>query len=147
MKKTPGQTYSVLLVEDHDINRKLAEIMLQRMGYRYALAADGQQALDRLAQERFDVVLMDVMMPVMDGISALKLLRQREALQGDRTRVLMVTAHAMTGDRERFLSAGADGYVSKPMSQVALQKEIERVLNVRHSNEPGASNAVGEVAQ
>ncbi|WP_089962132.1 response regulator [Limnohabitans sp. 2KL-3] len=147
VKKTPGQTYSVLLVEDHDINRKLAEIMLQRMGYRYALAADGQQALDRLAQERFDVVLMDVMMPVMDGISALKLLRQREALQGDRTRVLMVTAHAMTGDRERFLSAGADGYVSKPMSQVALQKEIERVLNVRHSNEPGASNAVGEVAQ
>jgi PAS domain S-box-containing protein len=140
VKTSEGRAYSVLLVEDHEINRKLAEIMLQRMGYRYALAADGQQALDRLAQERFDVVLMDVMMPVMDGISALKLLREREALRGNRTRVLMVTAHAMTGDRERFLSSGADGYVSKPMSQAVLQKEIERVMNVLHAGECGAPN-------
>ena len=119
---------SVLLVEDHDINRKMAEIMLQRMGYRYVSACDGLQALDVLEKERFDVVLMDVMMPVMDGITALKLLREREANEGLRTRVLMVTAHAMTGDRERFLSAGADGYVSKPMSQADLKTEIERVL-------------------
>jgi PAS domain S-box-containing protein len=126
---------SVLLVEDHDINRKLAEIMLQRMGYRYVSACDGLQALDVLEKDRFDVVLMDVMMPVMDGITALKLLREREAELGRRTRVLMVTAHAMTGDRERFLGAGADGYVSKPMSQGILQKEIERVLNVPHAGE------------
>ncbi|MBP6277588.1 MAG: response regulator [Limnohabitans sp.] len=119
---------SVLLVEDHEINRKLAEIMLQRMGYRYVIAADGQQALDRLAVERFDVVLMDVMMPVMDGVSALRQLRIQEAVSGHRTPVLMVTAHAMTGDKERFMAAGADGYVSKPMSQAALQKEIMRVL-------------------
>jgi PAS domain S-box-containing protein len=123
-----GVTCSVLLVEDHEINRKLAEIMLQRMGYRYAVAADGQQALDRLAQERFDVVLMDVMMPVMDGLTALRALRAREAEGLLRTPVLMVTAHAMTGDKERFLAAGADGYVSKPMSQASLQKEILRVL-------------------
>ena len=129
---------SVLLVEDHDINRKLAEIMLQRMGYRYVSACDGLQALDILEKDRFDVVLMDVMMPVMDGITALKLLREREAEQGHRTRVLMVTAHAMTGDRERFLGAGADGYVSKPMSQAVLQKEIERVLNVPHASDGGA---------
>jgi PAS domain S-box-containing protein len=120
---------SVLLVEDHEINRKLAEIMLQRMGYRYATAADGQQALDRLAQERFDVVLMDVMMPVMDGITALRELRAREAGGGRRTPVLMVTAHAMTGDKERFIAAGADGYVSKPMSLAELQKEISRVIS------------------
>jgi CheY-like chemotaxis protein len=117
-----------LLVEDHEINRKLAEIMLQRMGCRYATAVDGQQALDSLAQERFDVVLMDVMMPVMDGLTALRHLRAREAQGQQRTPVLMVTAHAMTGDKERFISAGADGYVSKPMSQAALQKEILRVL-------------------
>jgi CheY-like chemotaxis protein/anti-sigma regulatory factor (Ser/Thr protein kinase) len=129
---------SVLLVEDHDINRKLAEIMLQRMGYRYVSACDGLQARDVLENDRFDVVLMDVMMPVMDGITALKLLREREAEQGRRTRVLMVTAHAMTGDRERFLGAGADGYVSKPMSQAALQKEIERVLTVPHAVEGDA---------
>jgi PAS domain S-box-containing protein len=126
----PAQTYSVLLVEDHDINRKLAEIMLERMGYCYATAANGQQALDRLAQESFDVVLMDVMMPVMDGLTALRQLRAQEAQipGGRRTPVLMVTAHAMTGDKERFIAAGADGYVSKPMSQTGLKKEIEATL-------------------
>jgi CheY-like chemotaxis protein len=124
------QVLSVLLVEDHEINRKLAEIMLQRMGYRYATACDGQEALDLLAVERFDVVLMDVMMPEMDGITAMRLLREREAQTGQHTKVLMVTAHAMTGDKERFLAEGADGYVSKPMSQAALQKEITRVFSL-----------------
>lgn len=119
---------SVLLVEDHEINRKLAEIILQRIGYRYVIAANGQQALDRLAVEHFDVVLMDVMMPVMDGVSALRQLRLQEVGSDQHTPVLMVTAHAMTGDKERFIAAGADGYVSKPMSQAALQKEIERVV-------------------
>jgi PAS domain S-box-containing protein len=128
-----AQTLSVLLVEDHDINRKLAEIMLERMGYRCAMASDGRQALDRLAQESFDVVLMDVMMPVMDGLTALRQLRAQEAGTGLRTPVLMVTAHAMTGDRERFMAAGADGYVSKPMSQNALKSEIGRVLARRQA--------------
>jgi len=119
---------SVLLVEDHAINRKLAEVMLQRMGHVFVTAEDGQQALDRLTQHSFDMVLMDVMMPVLDGLTALRLLREREAGTGRRTPVLMVTAHAMTGDRERFLAAGADGYVSKPMSQQALEQAIERVM-------------------
>ena len=119
---------SVLLVEDHDINRKLADIMLTRMGCHCVMAKDGQEALALLAAQTFDVVLMDVMMPVMDGLTALRLLREREATEGRRTPVLMVTAHAMTGDRERFLAGGADGYVSKPMSQVALEREIKRVV-------------------
>ena len=124
---------SVLLVEDHEINRKLAQIMLQRMGHQYVLANDGQQALDCLDKERFDVVLLDVMMPVMDGLTALKLWRERETQrQLARTTVLMVTAHAMTGDRERFMAAGADGYVSKPMSEAALRKEIQRAY-LRHA--------------
>jgi PAS domain S-box-containing protein len=127
---------SILLVEDHEINRKLAEIMLQRMGYRYATANDGQQALDRLAAEHFDVILMDVMMPVMDGLTALRLLREREVTTSRRSQVLMVTAHAMTGDKERFLAAGADGYVSKPMSQTALQKEIDRVIQLSAMRKP-----------
>jgi CheY-like chemotaxis protein len=102
--------------------------MLQRMGYGFDTANDGQHALDLLDEHHFDVVLMDVMMPVMDGLTALRQLREKEAGTGRRTPVLMVTAHAMTGDKERFLAAGADGYVSKPMSQVALQKEINRVV-------------------
>jgi CheY-like chemotaxis protein/anti-sigma regulatory factor (Ser/Thr protein kinase) len=131
MPQSEVSPLKVLLVEDHDINRKLAEIMLQRMGCHYATAQDGQEALDRMAGEHFDVVLMDVMMPVMDGITALGHLREREAATGQHSVVLMVTAHAMTGDRERFLAAGADGYVSKPMSQTALQAEIDRVLAQR----------------
>lgn len=127
------RSLSVLLVEDHEINRKLAQIMLQRMGHQFVLASDGQQALDCLDKERFDVVLLDVMMPVMDGLTALRLWREREvARQLPRTTVLMVTAHAMTGDRERFLSAGADGYVSKPMSEASLRKEIHRAC-LRHA--------------
>ena len=126
---TPAhRSLSVLLVEDHAINRKLAEILLQRMGHRHVAACDGQQALDRLAEQDFDVVLMDVMMPNMDGVTALGLLRARETAAGHHTPVLMVTAHAMTGDRERFLAAGADGYVSKPLSPDELCKEIDRVV-------------------
>ena len=118
---------SVLLVEDHEINRKLAQIMLQRMGHAFVLANDGQQALDCLEKERFDVVLLDVMMPVMDGLTALRIWRARESeRQLPRTPILMVTAHAMTGDRERFIASGADGYVSKPMSEASLRKEINR---------------------
>ena len=115
-------------MEDHDINRKLALIMLQRMGHSVVSARHGQQALDCLDQQRFDVVLLDVMMPVMDGLTALGIWREREARrQIPRTPVLMVTAHALTGDRERFLAAGADGYVSKPMTAAALGQEIYRV--------------------
>lgn len=124
------QSLSVLLVEDHEINRKLAQIMLQRMGHTFVLANDGQQALDCLEKERFDVVLLDVMMPVMDGLTALRIWREREAeRQLPRTTVLMVTAHAMTGDRERFIASGADGYVSKPMSEASLRKEINRTCS------------------
>jgi CheY-like chemotaxis protein len=104
---------------------------MKSTGYRYQTANDGVQALALLAQERFDVVLMDVMMPEMDGLTALSHMRQEEASTGEHTNVLMVTAHAITGDRERFLEAGADGYVSKPMSQAALQNEINRVLTLR----------------
>jgi PAS domain S-box-containing protein len=124
-----GRPLSVLLVEDHEINRKLAQIMLQRMGHQFVLAKDGQQALNCLDQEHFDVVLLDVMMPVMDGLTALRIWRERETQRKlRRTTVLMVTAHAMTGDRERFMAAGADGYVSKPMSELALRKEINRAF-------------------
>lgn len=124
----PAQrSLQVLLVEDHAINRKLAEILLQQMGHRWVSAGDGQEALERLQEQPFDVVLMDVMMPRMDGVSALRVLREREAGRVRQTPVLMVTAHAMTGDRERFLAAGADGYVSKPLSQEALCREIARV--------------------
>ena len=117
----------VLLAEDHPINQKLASLLLAKMGHTCVLAEDGQQALDRLGKEAFDLVLMDVMMPQMDGLTALTKLRENERHGPHRTPVLMVTAHAMSGDRERFLAAGADGYVSKPISAKALEAAIVQV--------------------
>ncbi len=125
----PLRALHILLAEDHPINQKLATLLLGKMGHTVVLAADGQQAVDKLAQERFDLVLMDVMMPVMDGLSALAHWRALEQNRGGpRTPVLMVTAHAMSGDRERFLAAGADGYVSKPISAASLAAEMARVM-------------------
>jgi len=122
-----ARSLQVLLAEDHPINQKLASLLLAKMGHTCVVAEDGEQALAQLAQRAFDLVLMDVMMPRMDGLTALAQLRQREAGSGHRTPVLMVTAHAMTGDRERFMAAGADGYVSKPISAAQLSSEIARV--------------------
>jgi signal transduction histidine kinase len=114
----------VLIAEDHPINQKLAAILLKQMGHECVLVDDGEKALQALAASHFDLVLMDVMMPNMDGITALKHLRELEAQGRPRCAVIMVTAHAMTGDRERFLADGADGYVSKPISTSMLEAEI-----------------------
>ena len=84
-------------------------------------------AEDHPINQSFDLVLMDVMMPHMDGVTAVKHLRELEAQGRPHTAVIMVTAHAMTGDRERFLDAGADGYVSKPISAKVLESEITRL--------------------
>ena len=124
----PQRALHVLLAEDHPINQKLASLLLAKMGHSVVLAEDGAVALQALQSERFDLVLMDVMMPVVDGLTALAELRQRETAGTPRTPVLMVTAHAMTGDRERFLAAGADGYVSKPISAKVLEAEMRRVV-------------------
>jgi PAS domain S-box-containing protein len=128
----PQRSLHILLAEDHPINQKVASLLLTKMGHAVVVADNGRHALDVLAQTRFDVVLMDVMMPEMDGLAALEALRERERSSGQHTLVLMVTAHAMTGDRERFLAAGADGYVAKPISADALQAEIARVQAEHH---------------
>ena len=117
----------VLIAEDHPINQKLAAILLEQMGHECVLVNDGEKALEALHAQSFDLVLMDVMMPHMDGVTAVKHLRELEAQGRPHTAVIMVTAHAMTGDRERFLDAGADGYVSKPISARALESEITRL--------------------
>jgi CheY-like chemotaxis protein len=122
----------ILLAEDHPINQKVASLLLAKMGHTVEVADNGRHALDVLDRSQFDVVLMDVMMPEMDGLAALEALRERERVSGQHTLVLMVTAHAMTGDRERFLAAGADGYVAKPISADALQAEIARVQAEHH---------------
>ncbi|MCX5767135.1 MAG: ATP-binding protein [Gemmatimonadetes bacterium] len=110
-----GAPLTVLLVEDHRINQALGRALLQKLGHTVKIAADGAEALQRLLEDAFDLVLMDIQMPVMDGQAALKVLRAREAVTGAHTRVIALTAFAMQDDAERFLAAGFDGYVSKPL--------------------------------
>ncbi len=120
----------ILLVEDHPINQVLAGLLLGQLGHSHVSANNGQEALDQHATQAFDLILMDLMMPVMDGLSALAAIRAREAGGARRTPIVVVTAHAMPGDRERLLTAGADGYVSKPISAHALQSEMRRVMSL-----------------
>ncbi len=113
---------NILLVEDNLINQKLAVALLKREGHRITLADNGQIALDILAKQQFDLVLMDMMMPVFDGLQATRCFRATE--QSRRTPIVAMTANVMPGDRERCLQAGMDDYLSKPISV----SELNRVL-------------------
>jgi two-component system sensor histidine kinase/response regulator len=120
----------LLLAEDNLVNQRLAVRMLEKRGHTVQVAGNGQLALDALEQDTFDVVLMDVQMPVMDGLQAVSLLRERELKTGGHMPVIAMTAHAMTGDRERCLKAGMDDYISKPIDQQELADVIQRAMTV-----------------
>ncbi len=110
----------ILLAEDNEVNQRLAVHLLQRHGHTVSVAGNGQEALDLLDREPFDVVLMDVQMPEMDGFEATARIRAREQTTGTRLPIIALTAHAMKGDRERCLAAGMDAYVSKPIDEEEL---------------------------
>ncbi|MHC4470767.1 MAG: response regulator [Planctomycetota bacterium] len=120
----------ILLAEDSVINQKLASALLEREGHTVAVAEDGLKALAALESAEFDLVLMDVQMPRMDGLEATRAIREREHETGGRLPIIAITAHALKGDRERCLKAGMDGYVSKPIHARKLFETIGSVLNV-----------------
>jgi signal transduction histidine kinase/CheY-like chemotaxis protein/HPt (histidine-containing phosphotransfer) domain-containing protein len=115
----------VLLAEDNIVNQRVAMGLLSKRGHDVVLARDGREALQALEQARFDVVLMDVQMPEMDGLEVTTQVRRREAATGAHVRIVAMTAHAMNGDRERCLSAGMDGYLSKPINAAMLYAVVE----------------------
>jgi PAS domain S-box-containing protein len=117
----------ILLVEDNKINQVVAREMLKRHGYQVQVAGNGNEALAAMEQKEFDVVLMDVQMPEMDGFETTLALRAREMSTGKHVPVIALTAHAMKGDRERCMDSGMDGYVSKPIQAVELNREIDRI--------------------
>ena len=120
----------VLVAEDNIINQRIAVGLLTSLGHTGVVVGDGEKALKCLAKLKFDLVLMDVMMPVMDGIQALQAIRELEAAQGGHVPVVMATAHAEPGDAARFKRAGADGYLAKPLDMDAMAAEFARVLHV-----------------
>ena len=119
----------ILVVEDHPVNQKLALTMLEKWGHRPVLAADGREALDKLSARRYDLVLMDMQMPIMDGVEATRRFRDQE--RGERTPIIAMTANAMEGDRETCLAAGMDDYLSKPIRAVELLTILERYAPAR----------------
>jgi CheY-like chemotaxis protein len=118
----------VLLAEDNVVNQRLAVRLLEKPGHRVFVACDGVKVLEALERDRFDVVLMDVQMPVMDGVEATAAIREKEKRTGEHIPIVAMTAHAMAGDRQRFLGSGMDGYVSKPVRSQELFDAIETVL-------------------
>lgn len=121
----------LLLVEDHPTNRKLIGDILRRAGYEVTEAQTGDEAVARARAERFDLVLMDIQLPGMDGLTAARLLRAGETTA--RLPILAVTAHAMAGDERRIRDAGCDGYVAKPIAYKALLAEVDRLCATRGS--------------
>jgi len=121
----------VLVAEDNIVNQKVAVGLLSKQGHDVTVVGDGRQAVEAAARTRFDVILMDVQMPVMGGFEATAAIRAGEIENGRRATIIAMTAHAMAGDRERCLAAGMDGYVSKPIDPAALYAAVDRAAAAR----------------
>jgi two-component system, sensor histidine kinase and response regulator len=121
----------VLLAEDNTVNQKLATRLLEKMGHKVTLAVNGQKALELVQQHKYDVILMDIQMPVLGGMEATRSILDLEKVRGVHTPIIAMTAHAMAGDADKCLQAGMDGYVSKPIRTELLSSEIERVTRTK----------------
>ncbi len=117
----------VLLAEDNVVNQKVGRRLLEKIGHFVTVAIDGRQAVRAVEEQEFDVVLMDVQMPELDGLEATAAIRERERTSGRHVTIIAMTAHAMKGDRERCLAAGMDGYLSKPIRAAELASALAAV--------------------
>ena len=124
---------TILLAEDNLVNQRLAVGLLEKMGHQVTVAKNGREVLELLDRSNFDLVLMDVQMPELDGFAATRELRKREQGRQRPTPVIAITAHAMKGDREACLEAGMDGYIAKPINRAELQRVLEGVMRVNEA--------------
>ena len=123
----------ILLTEDNPVNQTVATRTLQKMGHSVVVANNGKEALSLIATRAFDVVLMDVQMPEMDGLTATRIIREQEKTSGHHLPIIAMTAHAMKGDQEQCLAAGMDDYISKPINSDDLRDVILRTVRRTHS--------------
>ncbi len=138
-KCEPASVLRVLLAEDNAVNQRLAMRLLEKRGHQVVLAANGREALAAIEKEGFDLVLMDVQMPEMDGFEATAALRQKERSCGTHLPVIALTAHAMKGDRERCLAAGMDGYLAKPINPGELDHLLHKFAPHRETPRPAGT--------
>lgn len=118
----------LLVVDDNAVNRKVASAMLGRLGFHVTLASSAQEALDLVSANEFDLILMDVQMPGMDGLEATAEIRRRNVLRHGRPiQIIALTAHAMIGDSDRCIEAGMDGYLTKPIRSADLQLLLKQL--------------------
>jgi two-component system, sensor histidine kinase and response regulator len=132
-RKTPAvsrKKLRILLAEDNIVNQRLAVRLLEKRGHTIMVVPDGRQALASMENEEFDVVLMDMQMPDMNGFEATAAIRANEIRTGRRQRIIAMTAHAMRGDRERCIEAGVDAYLSKPVKPGELFHAVETTGNM-----------------
>ena len=121
------RAFKILVAEDNLINQKLAKYILSNLGHEVTLASNGREALEFSATNNYDFILMDVQMPVMDGLEATRMIREREKRSDAHIPIIALTAHAMKGDRERCLEAGMDDYISKPINYPELMDSIDKI--------------------
>ena len=137
-------TGKVLVAEDNPANQKLVEVLLERMGLTATSVVDGQQAVHATADQEFDLIIMDMQMPVMNGYEATRKLREN----GLRTPIIAVTGNAMEGDEQRCLDAGCDAYLSKPLDRRKFHQTLNRYLQAEGSGGAGGqAGATGSGAQ
>jgi CheY-like chemotaxis protein/HPt (histidine-containing phosphotransfer) domain-containing protein len=131
-----GRSLRILLAEDNRTNQTVATRMLQKMGHSTVVAGNGKEALLLLTTHRFDLILMDIQMPEMDGLTASRKIRESERKTHLHLPIIAMTAHAMKGDRERCIEAGMDGYVSKPISSKEVAEAIASILRLQSEGTP-----------
>ena len=132
----------VLLAEDNYVNQILVIRLLEKRGHNVTVVTDGEQALDAVTLRKFNLVLMDIGMPHMDGLQASQAIRAREKFSGERIPIIAMTAHAMKGDKERCLEAGMDAYVAKPINASELFEIIHSLVHLPDLNVPAAEHSV-----
>ena len=142
-EKPADRSLRILLAEDNAVNQRLAMRLLEKRGHTVTLAANGREAVAQFLRGSFEAILMDVQMPEMDGFEAAAAIRKRELETGGHIPIMAMTAHAMQGDRERCLSAGMDGYVSKPVGPEELFRELERLVPAAGRRTPANSEDLG----
>jgi CheY-like chemotaxis protein/HPt (histidine-containing phosphotransfer) domain-containing protein len=139
----PARRLRILLAEDNLVNQKLTLGILKKQGHEVVVANNGHEAVELAQSEPFDVILMDLQMPEMDGFEATREIRAREAALGGHIPIVALTAHALKGDRERCLGAGMDAYLSKPVRADELCEAIEQVAGAAQSVSPQAAEPEG----